>query len=75
MEIVPKRKRERRPPEVRREQILDAAARVFTDKGTSAATVDDIAAVAGVAKGTIYPYFDSKEQLLSGLGNRYTEGR
>jgi AcrR family transcriptional regulator len=75
MEIVPKRKRERRPPEVRREQILDAAARVFTDKGTSVATVDDIAAVAGVAKGTIYLYFDSKEQLLSGLGNRYTEGR
>jgi AcrR family transcriptional regulator len=75
MEIVPKRKRERRPPEVRREQILDAAARVFTDKGTSVATVDDIAAVAGVAKGTIYLYFDSKEQLLSGLGNRHTEGR
>jgi TetR/AcrR family transcriptional repressor of nem operon len=73
METTPKRKRERRPPEVRREQILDAAARVFTDKGPSAATMDEVAAAAGVAKGTVYLYFDSKEQLLSGLGNRYTE--
>jgi TetR/AcrR family transcriptional regulator, transcriptional repressor for nem operon len=73
MEAAPKRKRERRPPEVRREQILDAAARVFTEKGPSAATMDEVAAAAGVAKGTVYLYFESKERLLLGLGNRYTE--
>jgi AcrR family transcriptional regulator len=73
MEAAPKRKRERRPPEVRREQILDAAARVFTEKGPSAATMDEVAAAAGVAKGTLYLYFESKERLLLGLGNRYTE--
>jgi TetR/AcrR family transcriptional repressor of nem operon len=73
MATTPKRKRERRPPEVRREQILDAAARVFTQKGLPAATMDAVAAEAGVAKGTIYLYFASKEQLLFALGERYTE--
>lgn len=73
MEAAPKKKRERRPPEVRRGQILDAAARVLVEKGVSAATMADVASDAGVAKGTLYLYFDSKEQLLSGLGNRYTE--
>ncbi len=67
------RKRVRRPPEVRREEILDAAARVLIGKGLSAATMSDVAVEAGVAKGTVYLYFDSKEQLLSGLGARYTE--
>ena len=73
MEPEPKRKRERRPPEVRREQILDAAARVLVAKGASATQMSDVAAGAGVAKGTVYLYFESKEQLLSGLGARYTE--
>jgi TetR/AcrR family transcriptional regulator, transcriptional repressor for nem operon len=73
VDATAKRKRERRPPEVRREQILDAAARVFADKGPYAATMDEVAAAAGVAKGTVYLYFDSKERLLLGLGNRYTE--
>jgi TetR/AcrR family transcriptional repressor of nem operon len=73
MEAAPKRKRERRPPEVRREQILDAAASVFIEKGPSVATMDEVAAEAGVAKGTVYLYFDSKERLLLSLGNRYTE--
>ena len=68
-----KRKRIRRSPEVRREEILEAAARVLIAKGLSAATMSDVAAEAGVAKGTVYLYFDSKEQLLSGLGARYIE--
>jgi AcrR family transcriptional regulator len=33
-----------------------------------------VATEAGVAKGTVYLYFDSKEQLLAGLGNRYMQG-
>jgi TetR/AcrR family transcriptional repressor of nem operon len=73
MEAAPRRKRERRSPEVRRGEILDAAARVFVEKGPSVATLDDVAAEAGVAKGTVYLYFDSKERLLLSLGNHYTE--
>jgi TetR/AcrR family transcriptional regulator, transcriptional repressor for nem operon len=73
MEKAQSRKRVRRPPEVRHEEILDAASRVLVDRGLSAATMSDVAAEAGVAKGTVYLYFDSKERLLSGLGARYTE--
>jgi AcrR family transcriptional regulator len=73
MEKAQSRKRVRRPPEVRHEEILDAAARVLVEKGLSAVTMSDVVAEAGVAKGTVYLYFDSKKHLLSGLGARYTE--
>jgi AcrR family transcriptional regulator len=49
----------------RRQQILEAAFEVFTQKGFSAAKVSDVAARAGVSQGTVYWYFDSKEELLS----------
>ena len=66
-----KRKRVREAPEVRREQILDAAASAFVAKGVSTATMDDVAAAAGVAKGTVYLYFRSKDALVTGLVGRY----
>ena len=47
----------------RREEILAAAATVFGAKGYAAATVDEIAAEAGVSKGTTYNYFQSKQDL------------
>ena len=50
--------------EERRGQILDAALTVFTQKGFHAANVSDVAALAGVSQGTIYWYFDSKEDLF-----------
>jgi AcrR family transcriptional regulator len=53
--------------EVRRAQILNAAARVFAEKGFSRATTREIAEAAGVSEGTIYNYFDSKEDLLIGI--------
>jgi len=46
-----------------RERILAAALQVFAEKGYKEATVRDIARVAGVAVGALYPYFGSKEQL------------
>jgi TetR/AcrR family fatty acid metabolism transcriptional regulator len=49
---------------VRRRQILEAATRVFADKGYAAATVRDIARAARIAEGTIYNYFKSKEDVL-----------
>lgn len=50
--------------DMRREAILDAALRVFARKGTEGATIAEIASEAGLGAGTIYRYFDSKEQLL-----------
>jgi AcrR family transcriptional regulator len=53
--------------EARRNQILDAAASVFAEKGYHRATTKHIASEAGVAEGTIYNYFDSKGDLLIGI--------
>jgi AcrR family transcriptional regulator len=51
-------------PAVRREAILDAALTVFAERGFEAARLDDVAARAGVAKGTLYLYFKDKEALF-----------
>src|SRR5688500_20334525 len=51
----------------KRERILDAAERVFARVGFFAARVSDIAREAGVADGTIYLYFKSKDDLLISL--------
>jgi AcrR family transcriptional regulator len=48
----------------RRQELLQAAQRVFAAKGFHAANVADVAAEAGVSQGTVYHYFDSKETLL-----------
>ena len=64
--------RRREPPEVRREQLLDAAAAVFLERGLAGATMADVSEAAGVAKGTIYLYFDSKSAVLTALRARYT---
>jgi AcrR family transcriptional regulator len=58
---------------VRRDQILDAAERVLLDRGLRSATVADVVESAGVAKGTLYLYFTSKDDLLAGLRTRYLE--
>ncbi|HEX5725300.1 MAG TPA: TetR/AcrR family transcriptional regulator [Longimicrobiaceae bacterium] len=52
------------PREARRRAILDSAVRVFAEHGFFAARIRDIAAGAGVAEGTIYLYFDGKDDLL-----------
>jgi AcrR family transcriptional regulator len=51
-------------PAARREAILDAALTVFAERGFEAARLDDVAAQAGVAKGTLYLYFKDKEALF-----------
>lgn len=50
--------------EDRREQIIEAALRVFAQKGFAGATNKDIAREAGITPGLIYHYFPSKEALL-----------
>jgi TetR/AcrR family transcriptional regulator, fatty acid metabolism regulator protein len=48
----------------RRQELLDAAVRVFARKGFRAARVDDIAEEAGAAHGLLYHYFRSKDEVL-----------
>jgi AcrR family transcriptional regulator len=51
----------------KRRQILDGSRRVFLADGFDGASMNDIARVAGVSKGTLYVYFDSKEALFEAL--------
>lgn len=53
-----------RRPEARPEEILDAAFTVFGETGFARAKIEDVARIAGVSKGTVYLYFDSKESLF-----------
>ncbi|HUH49441.1 MAG TPA: TetR/AcrR family transcriptional regulator [Mycoplana sp.] len=55
---------------VKREQILDGAKRVFMEQGFDAASMNDITRAAGVSKGTIYVYFENKEDLFGELIQR-----
>jgi AcrR family transcriptional regulator len=50
--------------QTRREEILEAAAMVFAEKGFHAATMEEIAIQAGIGKSTVYEYFSSKEELF-----------
>jgi AcrR family transcriptional regulator len=54
----------------RREQILRAARDVFSRRGYQQATIDDIVAQAGVARGTFYLYFDDKRSIFAELTER-----
>ncbi|MBK7581350.1 MAG: TetR/AcrR family transcriptional regulator [Myxococcales bacterium] len=58
-----------RPPDRpdRRESVLDAALHCFVDRGFYGTAIPEIAKRAGVAAGTIYHYFDSKEVLVNTL--------
>src|SRR5271163_521787 len=62
-----------KPPEVRREEIMDAAERLFLAQGVASTTIDHIAAGADVAKGTVYLHFVSKQALLTALGDRFAD--
>lgn len=73
MTIRTARKRVTKEPDVRRQELLDAAIEIFSEKGIARTTVADITRLAGVAKGTFYLYFTSKEQLLAGLKERFVD--
>jgi len=59
-------------PEKRR-QILDGAQAIFHAQGFDAASMNEIAAAAGVSKGTLYVYFEDKEHLFVALIERERE--
>ena len=58
---IPERKE--REKEQRREEIINAAQKVFFEKGLQTATMDEIAEAAELSKGTLYLYYKSKEDL------------
>ncbi|MET9386160.1 TetR/AcrR family transcriptional regulator [Streptomyces sp. NPDC002928] len=58
-------KTKRMPRAVREQQMLDAAVRIFGQRGYMAASMDEIAEVAGVSKPLVYLYLNSKEDLFT----------
>ena len=62
---VPKRWERRK--EARPAEIVAAALQLFSDRGFAATRLDDVATVAGVSKGTVYLYFESKEAMFKSL--------
>ena len=62
--------RKEREKERRRQQIMVAAKRVFSDKGFNRATMEDIAQEAELSPGTLYLYFKNKEELYASLSLR-----
>jgi AcrR family transcriptional regulator len=57
--------------EARRQEILDAVERLFLKHPERMASVSEVAAAAGLAKGTVYLYFPSKEEMLLALHERH----
>ena len=66
----------RRPDssEIRRNQILDAATKVFVRLGFQHARMDDIVEESGLSKGTLYWYFKSKEDIINAILRRLFAG-
>ena len=60
-----------RKADLRRADLIEVAGRLFVEKGYEATTMDDIAAAAGFAKGTLYHYFVNKADLLHALGEDF----
>src|SRR5512145_278407 len=60
---VPRRRRK----DARPAELTAAALDLFVEKGFAATRLDDVAARAGVSKGTLYLYFDSKEALFKAV--------
>ena len=67
-------KRERRK-QARPGELLDAALDLFVEKGYAATRVEEVAARAGVSKGTLFLYFSSKEELFKAVVRENISGR
>ena len=59
--------------EERRNEILDVAEKLFVEKGFDAASTNDILAVIGIARGTLYYHFKSKEEILDAIIERIVD--
>ncbi len=63
----------RKDPETRRRELIAAARTVFEKKGVAAATVSDIVKTAGVAQGTFYLYFETKNDVINALAEEIAD--
>jgi AcrR family transcriptional regulator len=68
------RQENQRIKEERRRQIMDAALKIFAEKGLDATMISDIAAAADLSYGLIYHYFHDKEELFIALVERAMQG-
>ena len=59
--------------EERKNEILDVAEELFAQKGYDNASTNDIISKIGIARGTLYHHFDSKEEILDALVDRMTQ--
>jgi AcrR family transcriptional regulator len=59
----------------KRRQIIDGARAVFLSRGFDAASMGEIARAAGVSKGTLYVYFDSKEELFHAIAQQQCQAQ
>lgn len=73
-DAAPKRKRVSKSPDIRREELLEAASALFLEKGIGATGIGDITDRAEVARGTFYLYFSSKDDVIAELWKRYVAG-
>ena len=64
---------QRKDPEERKHEILDAAEKLFYQKDYTKTTIKDILKAVGIAKGTFYYYFESKEEVLDAIVDRYIQ--
>jgi AcrR family transcriptional regulator len=62
-----------KPPEERRDELMNAAQRLFLKHGVGPTTIEQITSAAKVAKGTFYLYYSSKEDLRAALGERFAQ--
>ena len=60
-------------PKTRKDLIMDAALRIFAEKGFQNATITEISKEAGVSEATVYEYFGTKEDLLFAIPERITK--
>ena len=59
--------------EERKNEILDVAGRLFGEQGYDATSTNDILKEIGIARGTLYYHFKSKEEILDAMIDRMTE--
>lgn len=65
--------RRHKEPEVRKSELLDAAQKLFLEKGYAKTTVTDILSVDGLSKGVFYYYFKSKEEVMDAILQRMVD--
>ena len=62
----------RKKPEERKKEILDAADRLFAEKGYDNTSTNDILEAVGIARGALYHHFSTKESIMDALIERYS---